>query len=481
MADPYSGVSITGYNSNPPVDDGSATEANRVKWATIKTKLNDPVKTRTDDMDTELIAAFGKMVGGAGLTSTAISYTVLATDQGKLVRATASGITITTPDATDVDAPFVFAFLNDSTGDVTVDGSGSQTIDGDASVSVPANAGMFLYTDGTNWFTSGQNFQRTLVRPQGYLTLVAVATQPTSPLPVSDQSGNTSVYYRPDQGNLIPIPNGTLYSVREFSELTLTLNANHVANGIYDVFGFDDAGTIRLGTGPVWSTVTAGSGARGTGAGTTELEALKGLLVNKVAATLRNGATTYSVSAKCAVYLGSILIDGSAGQCSCLVSFGQSRKWGVWNAYNRREILLKAGDSSAAWGYTTAAYRPANNNSANSITVFQGLQEEMMEFMYRAYFVSLIGNAQTGAGSVGIGFNSTSAISGTVGQYLLTNNNASNIQINATIEGMHQVAPAIGAHVVTALENGLGSTSGTGPTWNGSGESLMRLTANYRA
>src|SRR5262249_14313403 len=98
MADPYSGVPITGCNSNPPADDGSQVEANRVKWATIKNKLNDPVKTRTDDMNTALIAAFAKMLGGAGITSTSISYTVLGTDQGKLVRATNSGVTITTPD-----------------------------------------------------------------------------------------------------------------------------------------------------------------------------------------------------------------------------------------------------------------------------------------------------------------------------------------------------------------------------------------------
>lgn len=158
MADPYSSVSISGYNTNPPADDGSQTEANRVKWATIKTKLNDPVKTRTDDMDAEIASAFGKVIGGGGVTSTAISYSVLSTDQGKLVRATNSGVTITTPDATDVDAPFVFAVLNNSSGNITLDGNGSQTIDGSADVTITSGAGLIVFTDGTNWFTTGKNF-----------------------------------------------------------------------------------------------------------------------------------------------------------------------------------------------------------------------------------------------------------------------------------------------------------------------------------
>lgn len=463
MADPYSGVPITGYNSNPPADDGSQTEANRVKWATIKTKLNDPVKTRTDDIDTALIAAFAKMIGGAGITSTSISYTVLSSDQGKLVRATSSGITITTPDATDVDAPFVFCLLNDSTGDITFDGSGSQTLDGDASITVPPNCGLTVFTDGTNWFTTGQNFQRTLIQPQGYLTVLDIASGPTSPISSSDQSARTSVFYRPHKGNLIPIPNGTLFAVREFSELTLTLNSNHVANGIYDVFAFDDSGTIRLGTGPVWTTVTAGSGARGTGAGTTELDLLKGLFVNKVAATLRNGATTYSVAAKSAVYLGTIYIDGSAGQITCHVSWGQSRKWGVWNAYNQEEIVLLVGDSTASASNTSATVRPAFNNSANSCTVLSGLPVKRFEVTNTQLMGIVPDNASASTQFVtnGIGVNSTTVFSGTQGKIGADADVAGGNPVwnlgTATAE--HIIQPAIGIQTVTAMEQGNSAAS----------------------
>lgn len=466
MADPYSGVSITGYNSNPPADDGSQTEANRVKWATIKTKLNDPVKTRTDDMNTALIAAFGKIDGG--VTSTSIGYTVLSTDQGKLVRATNSGITITTPDATDVDAPFVFGFLNDSTGDVTFDGSGSQTIDGDASITVPPGSGFRVRTDGSNWFTEGQNFQRTLIAPQGRLT-------PTSGTPIIvANAAVTSIYYTPYVGNLVPIPDGTTFAVREFSELTLTLNdPNHVASSIYDVFVFSDSGTLRLGTGPVWTTVTAGSGARGTGAGTTELERLKGLWVNKVAATMRNGATTYSVAAKCGVYVGSIFIDSTVGQVTCHIDAGQARKWGVWNAYNRKPIILRCTDSTASWNSAPTTWRQSRNDANNFVNVFAGLPEERPELRFTQMVTSAVG-VSTSQAEIGIGLNSTTVLSGREGQHLHTS--AGNNTQRTTIAAEYTHIVSIGVQKFNAIEQAAQGT--TNNTFHGT-DAFMLLVASY--
>lgn len=473
MGDQYTPVSITGYNANPPADDGSAVEANRVKWATIKTKITDPVKTRTDSMDTNIAAAFAKIDGG--ITSTAISYTVLSTDQGKLVRATSSGITITSPDATDVDAPFVFELLNDSTGDITFDGSGSQTVDGEASVTVPAGTGFRVRTDGTNWFTAGQNFQRTLVKPQGYLTLLSVATSPTTPVPSSDQASKTSVFYRPDTGNLAPIPDGTTFAVREFSELTLTLNSNHVANGIYDVFLFANPadGVITIGTGPVWNTVTHGSGARGTGAGTTELDLLKGLLVNKVAVTMRNGATTYSVAAASGLYVGSISIDGSAGQVSCNVSFSQLVKWGVSNAYNVRDIILNAGSTSSGWTDTPTTWRQSEGSTNNSLFVFSGIAQSYYDIMFSQIVQSACSNS-TSSADIGIGVNSTTAPSGPKAQQYV--NSLTTVTIRSTLVARHRAAPALGIQRINMIEQA--ANGATNNTYFGT-EANMLMTAKW--
>lgn len=466
MGAPYSSTTPSGYNSNPPTDDGAATEANRGKWSTIKTKLTDPLNTFATAVNSAITAAFGKIMGGAGITSTAVNYTVVSTDQGKIVRATASAITITTPDATDVGTPFMFSVLNDSTGDITLDGSGSQTIDGDATVTIPANSGIILNTDGTNWFSTGQNFQKTQIVPQGYLTVIASATDAINPIPTSDQIGVSNVYFRPFGGNLLPVSDGTNFSIKTFSELTLALVTNHLASTIYDAFAFSDAGTIRIGTGPAWNNSGAGTGARGTGAGTTELVMLNGLPVNNVAITARNGSSTYSVAAKNGLYLGSILITATAGTVTCHRSYGQSRVWGVWNAYNRRTIILRAGDSTASWSYGTATIRASNNSSANSLTVFTGLAEEQFRL---GFWQNADASANVAGGKIGIGWNSTTAFSGFAGAMqvpLATGGSTSSAQ---QITG-----PALGVNTVTSLELG-GSNAAT---FKG-GDDDMLLTGEY--
>lgn len=227
MADPYSGVAISGYNANPPDDDGSQTEANKVKWATIKSKITDPVKTRTDSMDTALTDAFAKVVGGSGVTSYSTSVTIAESDQGKLVRATVAGITLTTPDATDVDSPFVFAVLNDTSGDITLDGNGSQTIDGDASVTIPTGCGLFVFTDGTNWLTGGQNFPTPVVYPPiGQFSALVIKV-----------TGNTG--------------------------LTVAANAVTLTNGAGKTKTVAVASTVNMGTTGV-DALIGGSGANGT-------------------------------------------------------------------------------------------------------------------------------------------------------------------------------------------------------------------------
>lgn len=53
----YSQVTVSGYNSSPPADDGSVTASNQVLWSTIKTKLSDPLKTALESIDDNVAAA----------------------------------------------------------------------------------------------------------------------------------------------------------------------------------------------------------------------------------------------------------------------------------------------------------------------------------------------------------------------------------------------------------------------------------------
>ena len=59
---PYSSQSASGYNSSPPPDGGEETEANRVKWSTIRTKLSDVLKTFAEAIDSAVSSAFSKVI-----------------------------------------------------------------------------------------------------------------------------------------------------------------------------------------------------------------------------------------------------------------------------------------------------------------------------------------------------------------------------------------------------------------------------------
>jgi len=173
MGDPFNDVTVLNYNQNPPPDDGSATDANEVKWATHKNKLSDPLKTAIESLNTNTGAAVDKLVGGAGVAVVSTAQTLGESVQGQLVRVTVAGITVTTPDAASLGAPFVFDMLNNSSGSITLDGNGSQTIDGVASLTLTPGSGVQLHTDGSNWFTAGQNF--TAPYPRGHIGGVQLA------------------------------------------------------------------------------------------------------------------------------------------------------------------------------------------------------------------------------------------------------------------------------------------------------------------
>ena len=101
---------------------------------------------------------------------------------------------------------------------------------------------------------------------------------------------------------------------------------------------------------------------------------------------------------------------------TCHVSYGQARKWGVWNCYNRVPIKLIAGDATTSWTISSGtSYRISNNDSDNYAHAFCGLSDVLVE----AFFRQKAGhNAEGGSGdrglTIAVGVNSTSAASGRV-------------------------------------------------------------------
>lgn len=305
--------------------------------------------------------------------------------------------------------------------------------------------------------------------PTGRLTLTSA-----TPVINADATAQTAVLYTPYNGSTVPIYNGSTFAAQQFAELTLTLVSAHALNTLYDVFVFNNSGVVTLVTGPAWTNSAAGTSARGSGAGTTQIARVNGLWTNAVQITGRNGATTYTITANTATYLGTIQIDGTAGQCSCYVSYGQSRKFGVWNAFNRVPIIMKAGDGTASWTYGTNTIRASNGNSANSITIMTGLAEEMFDL---ASFQQITwANNSTGPARSGIGVNSTVAFSGTnIGAYV-TVNTGSVAGAGAVSASRYILVPQLGINTITMLET---PGSAVTNTFNGT-EASMLLTTQYR-
>jgi hypothetical protein len=280
----------------------------------------------------------------------------------------------------------------------------------------------------------------TALTPQGRLTLTSA-----TPVITTGVTAGTAVYYTPYCGNQVPIYNGSSFVNTTCSQLTLTLVASHVANALYDCFVFNNSGTATLVTGPAWATGTFGSGARGTGAATTELTYLSGLLVNAVSMTGRNGSTTYSISANQATYVGTILMDGTNGQISCLTAVGQSRRWGVWNAYNRIRTIMRCRDATASWTYNSATWRPANGATANNVVIVQGLSEDAINVQN-----STKANGGGADAQISIGVNSSSAVGSYIGA---TETNSTRLMVDYK-------AQTIGANQFYAIESSASATSG---------------------
>jgi hypothetical protein len=190
----------------------------------------------------------------------------------------------------------------------------------------------------------------------------------------SDVSNSTSIYYTPYIHDKVPIYDGANWTMTTFTELTNTTTDNTKnpaavgADSNYDLFVWNDAGTIRLGRGPAWSSATA----RGTGAGTTELERVNGIWVNKIAIT--NGP-----AAQRGTYVGTVRSDGSSTidwELGGTADGGDPIFLNVWNMYNRVFVRGESCDSTNSWTYGTAAWRSTNNSASNRASFVRGMNED---------------------------------------------------------------------------------------------------------
>ncbi len=280
--------------------------------------------------------------------------------------------------------------------------------------------------------------------PGGRLSLTTL-----TPVTTSDVTGATTVYYVPYKHNKVPLYDGTSWAVHSIStELSQTSAdttkspAAVVALSNYDMFIWDDSGTLRLSRGPAWSTDTT----RGTGAGTTELERIDGRYVNKV--SVSNGP-----AANCGLYVGTI--RGSSG-----ADFhDQMTDRYVWNMYNRVVRALRVTDSTDSWVYSAATIRQARASTANQVDVVRGLDEDAM-FVLAAGTVT--SDTITQNASVGIGLDSTTTF---VSGIIMGNRSCPNTTHRHSVRSEWTGLPGLGRRSLVWLERGSDGVATL--TWSG--------------
>jgi hypothetical protein len=126
MGTKYSSQSTSGYNSSPPVDDGTASEANKVKWSTIKTKLADVLKTFAEAINTALVTVLDTSPRAITASDSAAS-----TDHWKTIQVNTASVTVTLASAATMAAGYIVNVANQSSGSVTVAlATATDTIDG---------------------------------------------------------------------------------------------------------------------------------------------------------------------------------------------------------------------------------------------------------------------------------------------------------------------------------------------------------------
>jgi hypothetical protein len=280
-------------------------------------------------------------------------------------------------------------------------------------------------------------------RPGGRLTLTSA-----TPVTSSNVTGATTVYFTPYLSNLIQVYDGTRWNVKTFTELSqLTTDATKspaacTTNSNYDVFVWNDSGTMRATRGPAWTSDTA----RGTGVGTSELELFEGRYVNK-------NAITNGPAARRGHFVGTIRTDGSSQVND------SAAKRHVWNMYNRIKKHMVVTETTPTWPYNTNAFRQMNGSAANQLDFIRGLDEDIVT----AQVSVQAGNSGGAADCIsGVGLDSTTVLA----TGFMTLGSVSPIAgSKGQVGGSWSGLPGLGRHILTALENGAGAAGTT--TWYG--------------
>jgi hypothetical protein len=192
------------------------------------------------------------------------------------------------------------------------------------------------------------------------------------PFSATDQTAKTTIYFTPYHGNCISLYNGAEWICHPFAELSLALGTL-MTDKHYDVFVYDNAGTLTLELSAAWASDSARTDALGM---------QEGIYIKSGAPTRR--------------YLGTFRTTSTT-----TTEDSQSKRF-LWNLQN--QIVRRAYKQFAASHIYTGGWRMYDGNAANKTEIVVGLPE-----VANLSFSSGISSGGTGA-YAGIGINTIAAV-----------------------------------------------------------------------
>ena len=273
--------------------------------------------------------------------------------------------------------------------DVTVADGGTNSSAALTNQKVMTSVGGAIVESGA--ITDGESIQRNnttfisaplpLGTCEGRLTLTSGTAVTTA-----DVTAAGTIYFALYKGDRIYLYDGTRWKLYSFTERSLALTVTSGNN--YDVFIYDNAGTITLELSAAWTTDNTRADA---------LTTQNGIYV-------KSGATTRR-------WLGTSRASGAN-----TVEDSASKRY-VWNYYNRVIKHLYKTEATVSWTYQSTTVRAANNSTANRVEVVVGILEDSITvstYLYGFLYATAGNSIQTGIGEDSTTARVSEAIGGTL-------------------------------------------------------------------
>lgn len=165
-------MSISGYNTNPPPDDGTTGANNQLKWSKHKDKIGDPLKNLAESINTNVLSAFGKTINTdpdqnntiAGSMAFTASELTISGGSVEIKRShhtidteldTATDFLSTIDNSSTSDGAIVYLRSANSAREVTIDSSGNIVAFSDIVLSTTRST--VFQRIGTTWYRINEN------------------------------------------------------------------------------------------------------------------------------------------------------------------------------------------------------------------------------------------------------------------------------------------------------------------------------------